>query len=63
MRTVDDISTEEIIEEFQQELALRMAVYPDLIEQGKLEPATAKRRLLFLEAAIEHLEHLAFLKS
>lgn len=56
--TYRDIRLTDMLEELDRELKVRRRVYPRWIDQGKLDPVIADRRILCLIAIRKRLEAL-----
>ena len=50
-----DIRPQDMIEELDREIKVRRRVYPRWVENGKLDPVTADRRILTLQAIKKRL--------
>ncbi len=56
MRTIEQITLEEIAEEMKREIKVRQRVYPRWIEQGKIDSQIAANRVLILQANLALIE-------
>lgn len=56
MRTIEQITLEEIRDEMKREIKVRQRVYPRWIEQGKIDERTAANRVLILQANLALIE-------
>jgi hypothetical protein len=57
--TADQVPLTPIIVELRRELAMRKSVYPKWVSAGKIDADVAAARVLYIEAAILWLDHLA----
>jgi len=54
--TYKDIRRSDMIEELRREIGMRKHVYPRQVAAGKMDPITADRRILIMQAVLKEID-------